>query len=149
MKEIFKDILWYEWLYQVSNLGRIKSFHKRKWKNIILKQLNIGWYKRVILCKNLIQKRYLVHRLIAQAFIPNIENKPQINHKNWIRNDNRIENLEWTTQKENMIHRYKVLWYKGIFQTNHPMKWKFGKEHNRSKLAYTEWGFYWKSLQTI
>jgi hypothetical protein len=72
-------------------------------------------------------KNKKVHRLVAQAFIPNPENKPQINHKNGIKTDNRVENLEFCTAKENIQHLYKKLGFKGSHFG------LFGQEHNRSK----------------
>lgn len=107
MEEIWKDVVGYENLYQVSNLGRIKSLEKydgrgwhrkEKFKKI---HKNKGGYLVVELVKNKIKNKYLVHRLVAQAFIPNPENYPCVNHKNETRNDNRVENLEWCTQKYN------------------------------------------------
>lgn len=110
MKEIWKDIPWYEWLYQASNLGRIKN--KISWAHLKWSK-NDRWYVRVALNKNKIKKEFKIHRLIALSFLDNTENKPQINHINWIKYDNKLENLEWCTLSENQIHRYKVL-KKGI-----------------------------------
>ena len=109
-KEIWKDINGFENKYQISNLGRVKSLNNGKGfirERILTNVLDKG-YLMVCLCKNSKPKNYRNHRLVAQAFIPNPLNKPQINHINGIRNDNRIENLEWCTGSENMIHAFKT-----------------------------------------
>lgn len=98
-KEIWKDIEGFEKLYQVSNLGNIKSLIKNKLLNPI--KLKNG-YLYVNLYKNGIPKRYYIHRLVAETYIPNPDNLDQINHKNEIKTDNRVENLEWCTIKYNM-----------------------------------------------
>lgn len=101
IKEIWKDIIGYENLYQCSNLGRIKSLWFGKEK--ILKQIITNQnYCLVGLCKQKKRKMYLVHRLVATAFIPNIENKPEIDHIDTNRQNNCVSNLHWVTKKENM-----------------------------------------------
>ncbi len=95
--------------YQVSNHGRIRSNARNNgWKILVGKAGRyrvLGWW----LPKKTHRKCTMVHRLVAEAFIPNPDKKPQINHKNGICDDNRVENLEWTTQSENMHHMYRVL----------------------------------------
>lgn len=108
MKEIWKDIPGYEGLYKASSEGKIKSYYKRRGKIIILSPtLDRDGYLRVSLAKNKKISNHCVHRLIAETFIPNRENKPQINHINNIRNDNKKINLEWATAKENINHGFK------------------------------------------
>lgn len=106
MKEIWKDITGYEGLYQISSEGRVKSLnYNRTGKEKILKAiLDKYGYCFVILCKNNKIKKYSIHRLVAQAFIPNPDNLPQVNHINENKTDNRVENLEWCTAEYN--HNY-------------------------------------------
>ena len=99
-KEIWKDIDGYEGLYQVSNLGRVKSLHHNKEK-ILKGSYNSKGYYFVKLCKNGISKSIFVHRLVAQEFIPNPDNLPIVNHKDENPRNNNVDNLEWCTQKYN------------------------------------------------
>lgn len=99
-EEIWKDIEGYEGLYQVSNQGRIKSLKYGK-ENILKPGTDKDGYLYVNLCKDAKTKSYKVHRLVAQAFIPNPDNKPQINHKSEEKWLNTVDNLEWATAKEN------------------------------------------------
>lgn len=98
--EVWKDIEGYEGLYQVSNMGNVKSVGYGKERVLKFGKNNDG-YLRVVLYKEGKGKTHKVHRLVAQAFIPNPENKEQIDHLNTIRTDNRVENLRWVTPKEN------------------------------------------------
>lgn len=109
--EIWKDIKEYEGLYQVSNYGNIKSF-KRKTRNLKPYKTYRGYYG-IKLCKNHQTKQFFVHRLVAEAFIPNPYNKPQVNHINGNKTDNNIVNLEWATSSENIIHAYSTGLSKG------------------------------------
>jgi hypothetical protein len=116
--EIWKDIIGYEGLYQVSNFGNIKRLQKFDFKGTnnckrIFKEkkhspvLQKTGYFLCALTKDKITKKYLVHRIVAKAFISNPEDKPQINHINGIKSDNRLENLEWNTRSENCRHAWK------------------------------------------
>lgn len=98
MKEIWVYIKNYDVLYQVSNFGYVKR------RNKTLKPSNRNGYKSVVLCKNGKTKTFQVHRLVAQAFIPNPHNLPQVNHKDGNKLNNCVENLEWITASNNRKH---------------------------------------------
>jgi hypothetical protein len=113
MEEIWKDIPEYEGMYQISNLGNVKSQHynhmsgQKPGKLLKVTLMKNGYVSLGLrMCDT--NKTHLLHRLIAEAFIPNPDNKPNINHINAIRNDNCIENLEWCTQSENILHAFKM-----------------------------------------
>lgn len=113
--EVFVPVLGYEEFYSISNIGNVKSHKPSKSKSyfkrpsFLLKPTDVSGYKKVSLSKNNSPKNFYVHRLVAIAFIPNPENKPHINHINGLKLDNRVENLEWVTAKENINHSWKVL----------------------------------------
>lgn len=136
-KEIWKQIVNFENDYEISNMGNVRSKERRIIKSngaIILYPQKIKktflqphGYNSTCLCKNNILKYCLIHRLVAEAFIPNVYNKPQINHKNGIKNDNRVENLEWVTARENSIHSRKT-----------GLNMNYGENHHKTKLKYSD-----------
>ena len=108
MNEIWKDIKGYEGLYQISNLGQVKSlarpinnFNQCCGKDKILKGGIKRGYRQVILLKDKKRKYASVHRLVAEAFLPNPRNLPIINHKDENKLNNKVDNLEWCTVKYN------------------------------------------------
>ena len=101
--EIWKDIDGYEGLYQVSSLGRIKSYKCKKEKILKLGSNPLG-YSIIGLWKNRKQKFYPVHRLVANTFITNKHNKREVNHIDGNKKNNNVTNLEWATRSENMKH---------------------------------------------
>ena len=116
--EVWKDIEGYEGLYQVSTCGNIKSLAKPRkngngrcyiQKEKLLKQsFTSTGYKKVELYKDGKRKSFKVHRLVAIAFIPNPDNKPEVNHIDGNKINNNIDNLEWVTSSENTIHAYET-----------------------------------------
>ena len=116
--EVWKDAVGYEGIYEVSNKGKVRSSKDkitkskrhgvRKWQQRILRQkTDKNGYKRVSLWKNKTDKTFLVHRLVALAFLPEVEGKEYINHIDGNPSNNYVENLEWCNHKENLIHAYK------------------------------------------
>ena len=103
MKEEWRDIKGYEGLYQISNLGRIKSLKDNhgKYREKILKPGNSNGYFYVDLCKNSKGKLFKIHRLVAIHFIENPNNYPEVNHKDENSTNNCVDNLEWCTREYN------------------------------------------------
>lgn len=138
--ENWKDVVGFEGLYQVSDSGLVKSLARFRndpirgnkfYKETILKpgKSNYGYLGVSMSPKNKKCIQILVHRIVAMAFIPNPEDKKQVNHINGIKTDNRVSNLEWTTPKENIIHSFNHLGRKAA-----PGRRIYGKSNPLSKL---------------
>lgn len=121
MKEIWKDVVKYEKSYQVSNLGNVRSVDRvvvqyngakkraipTTYKGQPLKlTYRTNGYTYVVLCENNKPKKFNVHRLVAQAFISNPNNLPQVNHKDSVRDNNSVSNLEWVNNSSNQKHAF-------------------------------------------
>lgn len=126
--EIWKPVPEYAGYYEVSNLGRIRRIKTGK----ILKGY-LNEYYRVVLTVDSKGKDYSVHRLVAMTFIPNPENKPDVNHIDGNKLNNRVDNLEWTTRSENMKHAYRT----GLYKNGGGMAGKQHTEESRNKMSDT------------
>lgn len=116
MKEIWKDIKGYEGYYQISNLGRVKGLKRkvnssngeREIKETILNFTDNGnGYKIIGLCRYDKRINFYIHRLVADAFVDNPYNEKEINHIDYDKSNNRVDNLQWCNRKENIMHSLK------------------------------------------
>lgn len=139
--EIYKSVYGFEGLYEVSNLGNVKSLKRidmrgRTINERILKPYRDGnqGYKAVSLLKNGVSRRVKLHRLVAIAFLDNPNNLPQVNHINGVKDDNRLENLEWSSVSDNVKHAFDVLKRK----SSGGHYGKTGSKHHCSKAVLAE-----------
>jgi hypothetical protein len=155
IKEVWKDIKGYEGIYQVSNIGNIKSLERevpnKRFPGVtnILKEkrlkpgLSSSKYMTVVLSDGIKIKTFSLHRLIACAFIENNENKPYINHKDGDKLNNIFSNLEWCTASENGKHAHKL----GLNSISEYTKFKI-KEANSKKVIDKDTGEIYNSVIT-
>lgn len=115
-REKWKPVLNHEGFYEISNFGRVKSLKRKSSIGRLLRARFLspkldrsGSYNIELRFPDGTKRGYYIYRLMAVAFIPNPENKAQVNHKNGNRKDNKLENLEWATPSENMMHKFRVL----------------------------------------
>lgn len=146
--EVWKDIPGYEGFYQISNNGMVRSLDREvkrnaKFRNgkssvrimrikgkILTPYITNNGYYSINLQKNNIVSKFLVHRIVGLVFIDNVDNKPQINHLDANRKNNSVNNLEWTTQSENMKHCFSI--GNGVFPDHK------GEKHPQHKLTESQ-----------
>lgn len=130
MEEIWKDIQGYEGLYQISNYGRVKSLERivrksngvlqPRQERIMAKRVSTDGYYIAKLSRDGHSKSIAIHRLVASHFIPNPNNLPEVNHKDFDRTNNHVDNLEWCTHLDNIKYSWAEGHYKGRFGKDNP-----------------------------
>lgn len=157
--EEWKDVEGYEGKYRVSTFGRVFTYGgERILRNRFGKEIIITWddrqiamknsarYLRASLSKNGEAKHFSVHRLVALAFIPNPDGKPQVNHKNGKKKDNNVSNLEWATSSENITHAYAT----GLVDISKTGKHRIGVMPAHAKeVLDTETGIVYESIKAV
>lgn len=131
MQEIWESVKGYEGLYEVSNLGRVRSLKRATTSGVVLNQAVKHGYMHVCLSKDGKPSTKRVHRLVAEAFIANPMDKPVVNHIDGDKTNNAVSNLEWATNSENELHSFRVLGKK----PNRPWKGKPRKFARRLSYA--------------
>jgi len=129
MEEIWKEIKGYEGQYEISSHGNVRSLDRvitgysqgRSCfiKGRVKKQYDTNGYLGLSLCKDGFNRSFRTHRVVAEAFIPNPENKPEVNHKDGVKTNNRVENLEWNTHSENIKHAHNTGLKRNALGENH------------------------------
>ena len=151
--EIFKDVKGYEGYYEISNLGRVRST-SYKGKKILKPAITKNGYLNVIFCINQKKEHKLVHRLVAETFIPNINNYSTVNHKDENKLNNCVENLEWMSIEDNnrysnskMLTKEKVLQIPSLIDQGYTQL-EIAKYFNVSRRAIQSIlrGEHWKDL---
>lgn len=122
--EVWRDIEVYDGDYQISKTGKVRSQKSGEWRPL-KRFLNRGGYEAVILSKNDTPRKFLVHVLVARAFVPNPENKPEVNHIDGNKMNNCAWNLEWVTRSENLRHATRT----GL------MRYKRGTNNGNARLT--------------
>lgn len=152
--ETWKSVKNYDGLYEVSSTGLVRSVMRKVWNpgrncyrtqypRILRLSTDDKGYNRVTLSKDGKVKQHLVHRLVAEAFIPNPNNLPQINHKSEVTNDNRVENLEWCTNEYNCnygSHNENISKSQSVSILQYTLDGKLIREWQSSRTAEAETG---------
>lgn len=128
MEEIFKTLMFQEMVYdnfEISNLGKLKNIKTNKILKVNL--VNGYWGVCISLGSRIHKKTIIIHKAVAETFIPNPDNKPQVNHKDGNKQNNYVDNLEWVTASENLQHAYDTklrISHKGEARPTSKLKWK-------------------------